>query len=331
MMATPLFECLRRAWPAARMAALIRPYGRGVIEGGPWFDQVIPCRDQSPLDLWRTGRAIRDFAPDLAVILPGSLRSALTARLGGAGRIVGYRRGGRSPLLSDGPRPRRDARGGFLPVPMVDYYLHLGRWMGLEVPPHPRPRLYVSDELARFGETYLAGRGVREGDTVIGLNPGAKFGSSKCWPPGHFARLAELLQDRLAARLLLLAGPGEQAIAERIVAESRARIINTAADAIDLGRLKPLVRRCNVLVTNDTGPRHYATAFDVPCVVMMGPTHPGWTGSNLERTRILVKAPPCAPCHRERCPTDHRCMTEILPEEVLAATERLLEEFPRQR
>ena len=68
-------------------------------------------------------------------------------------------------------------------------------------------------------------------------------------------------------------GPGEEGIAERIVSASKAQIINTAAAQVDLAQLKPLIKRCNLLITNDTGPRHYAVAFDVPHIVLMGPTN----------------------------------------------------------
>jgi heptosyltransferase-2 len=90
--------------------------------------------------------------------------------------------------------------------------------------------------------------------------------------------------------------------------------------------LKPLVKRCDLLVTNDTGPRHYAVAFDVPVVVIMGPTDPRYTSSNLGKTTVIRIDLDCSPCHRKTCPTDHRCMTKITPEMVFEAGEKLLNE-----
>jgi heptosyltransferase-2 len=160
---------------------------------------------------------------------------------------------------------------------------------------------------------------------VVGLNPGARFGSSKCWPPEYFGRLAEQLQTAMPCRVLLLVGPNEGEIARRVRAASRADLIDTASDPVDLALLKPLVRRCRVLVTNDTGPRHYAVAFGVPVVVIMGPTDLRYTGANLENTAILRRELDCSPCHLKVCPRDHRCMTEITPEAVLAEALRLLD------
>src|SRR5690606_17740661 len=131
-------------------------------------------------------------------------------------------------------------------------------YLGLKIPENPHCRLHISEEVAQRGRDNLQRWGIVTEDMVIGLNPGASFGSSKCWPVEHFATLAQLLQETWDCKILLLVGPGEEGIADGIVAASRARIINTAQARINLADLKPLMQRCSLLVTNDTGPRHYA-------------------------------------------------------------------------
>ncbi len=323
VMATPVLEGLRSSLPGARLAVCARPHLAGILEGNPGLDELVPCEDTSAQGFRRTVDRIRAFAPDAAVLLPNSLRSALVVRLAGVRRVYGYRRGPRVPLLTGGPAPQRDGRS-IRPIPMVDYYLDLCRWLGLEVPERPRPRLFLADELAEWAEGYLAERGVGRGDTVVGFCPGAAFGPSKCWPAEHFARLAERLQDELACELLLLVGPGEGPIARRIAHLSRARLIDTDPDRVGLDRLKALIRRCDLLVTNDTGPRHFAAAFDVPAVVLMGPNDPRWTHANLDRAVILRQDLPCSPCHLKVCPRNHECMRGITPEEVFETALRLL-------
>ncbi len=168
--------------------------------------------------------------------------------------------------------------------------------------------------------------GISPADTVIGLNPGAKFGSSKCWPPEYFARLAELMSELWNCKLLLFIGPGEETIGNTIVEQSTAKIINTGPDKVDLALLKPLIHRCRLLFSNDTGPRHYAVAFNIPVVVIMGPTDPRYTQANLEKTIVLRRESECSPCHLKECTLDHSCMTEISPEAVLQAGKQLLQE-----
>jgi heptosyltransferase-2 len=325
VMATPVFKCLRQNYPDARIIGLIRGYARGVVEDAPWFDRLIEMDDKSWRGFVRLVYRIRSLQATLAVVLPNTFRSALLARLGGVRRIYGYRRNGRSVLLSGGPQPRRDD-GQIRPVPMVDYYLEICRRLKLAIDPGKNPRLYISGSLQDRGDRLLDGYGIAADDMVIGLNPGAQYGASKCWPPEYFARLAELLEQRFNCRLLLFIGPGEDRIGHKIMQLSKAAIINTAPDRVDLALLKPLVRRCRLLATNDTGPRHYAVAFDIPVVVIMGPTDPRYTHANLEKTTVLRQELECSPCHLKECPLEHSCMREISPEDVLQAAEQLVQE-----
>ena len=325
-MATPTFDCLRQNFPQAHISGLIRPYAKGVVEDGPWFDRLIDCHDKTMSGLLKTITTIRNLKPDLAIVLPNSFRSAMLARLGGSKQICGYRREGRSLLLSGGPRPLRNHHG-IIPVAMRDYYLEICRWLRLTIPDAARPRLFFSDSLEEKATKLLQRYGIAPRDMVIGLNPGAKFGSSKCWPPQYFAELAELLSARWNCKLILFIGPGEEDLGHAIAKTSNASIINTGPDRVDLALLKPLIKRCQLLVTNDTGPRHYAVAFEVPVVVIMGPTDPRYTGTNLEKTLVLRQELQCTPCHEKTCSLDHECMAGIRPEDVLKGTEKLLEEI----
>lgn len=325
VMATPAFECIRQNYPAARIIGLIRKYAAGVVEDGPWFNDLIKVNDKTVRGIFQATCRIRRLNPDMAVVLPNSFRSALIARLGGAKKIYGYRRNGRSILMSGGPLPLRDSKR-FIPRPMVDYYLEICRWLNLAAPVGFRPRLFMSDAVQEKGRRFLERYGISPNDTVIGMNPGAQFGSSKCWPPAHFARLAELISRDWHCKILLFIGPGEEDIGKEIVKLSQIKIINTGPDKVDLALLKPLIHRCRLLFTNDTGPRHYAVAFNIPVVVIMGPTDPRYTQANLEHTIILRQELVCSPCHLKKCTLDHRCMTEISPEAALQAGKQLLQE-----
>jgi heptosyltransferase-2 len=107
--------------------------------------------------------------------------------------------------------------------------------------------------------------------------------------------------------------------------------LNLARVPNSLGLLKALVRRSNLVITNDTGPRHFAAAFGVPVVTVFGATDPGWTTIYYPRERIVRVEVPCGPCQRRTCPLPegprhHQCMLKIPPEMVLAAAEELLSE-----
>jgi heptosyltransferase-2 len=323
VMATPTLDCLRQSFPQVKIVGLLRKKTQGIVRDGPWFDELIDCQDKSWDGIWWTAKQIRQYSADSAIVLPNSIRSVIPVWLGGVKEIYGYRRSFRGLFLCGGPEPARNNHR-ILPLPMTEYYLEICRWLGLNPLQQVKPRLFISDEFHKRGESLIRNYGIREKDIIIGFNPGASFGSSKCWPTEHFARLAELCEKQLAARIMLFAGPGEEDIAEAIIKKSQANIIDTSQDRIDLELLKPLIRRCNLLITNDTGPRHYAVAFDVPVVVIMGPTDPRYTNANLDHTIIIRKELYCSPCHKKVCPRQHECMTKITVEEVFSAARKLL-------
>jgi len=323
VMATPVFECLRRNLPRTRIVGLLRKNAQGILRDSPWFDDFVDAHDKSWSGFLHMRQQLGAMRPDAGIVLTNSVRSALTMRLSGIKRVYGYQRQWRNLLLAGGPAPTRNGHKA-APAPMADYYLEVCRWLGFACPEHPEPKLYIGAELAARGQTLLKKYGISDGDVLVGLNPGASFGSSKCWPAESFAQIAELCQKTLNAKIIIFSGPGEEEIAQAILDQTQADIIDTRPDKIDLELLKPFVQRCNLLITNDTGPRHYAVAFNVPVVVIMGPTDPRYTDANLERTTVVRKELDCSPCHKKVCPKQHECMRAIRPEEVFAAAEQLL-------
>ncbi len=327
VMSTPVLACIRENYPNAKLIGIIRKYARGVVDNSPWFDRIIDCNDKTVKGLYELVQTLRNIKPDIALLLTNSFRSSLIAKLGGAKRIYGYRRNARSFLLSDGPKPLRGKKG-IQPVSMIHYYMEICRFLNLKIPETTKPTLFVSNQISEKGEKLLEGYNITSDDMVIGMNPGAKFGSSKCWPLEYFAQLAELFSEQWDCKIMLFAGPGEEDMARSISEQSKAKIINTGPDKIDLSLLKYMVKRCNLLVTNDTGTRHYAVAFDIPVVVIMGSTDPVYTASNLEKTIVLRKDIECSPCHKKSCPEDHhQCMKLIAPEIVFEGGVKLLEKL----
>lgn len=323
VMATPVLECLRQNFPYARMIGIIGKNAQGIVRDGPWFDDFIACEDKTWAGMWRMIKKIRRLKPDMAVLLPNSVRSVLPVWLGRAKAIYGYRRNGRGIFLTGGPKPLREGMK-VIPLPTQEYYLEICRWLDLNLPQVLKPKLFIRDSLQKQADELFRQYGIGEADTLIGFNPGANFGSSKCWPPEHFAATAELFAQKKSVKILLLTGPGEDKIADAIMSKTKASIIHPPCDRINLELLKPVIKRCNLVITNDTGPRHYAVALDVPVVVIMGPTDPRYTSVNLEKTMVIRTHAYCSPCHKKICPRDHCCMRQITARMVFEAGETLL-------
>ncbi len=323
VMATPAFRALREHFPKAHLAVVLKPYVRPILNGCPWFDETIETEGNGVGPTLRLARQLRAERFDLAVVLPNSVRSALEAFLGRARRRIGYDRRRRGVLLTDPIAPPRDDRGRFLPSNMVDYYLKLCQHLGCQDLSR-REELFISDDCQRRGDAALERQGVDADTVLIGINPGGAFGSSKLWLPERFATVADALAERTNYRVILFGSPSERPILETVAEQMTHDPILTRPGELTLDTLKPLVARCALLITNDTGARHFAVAFAVPVVCIMGSTSPRYTDVNLERQTIVRVDVDCGPCQKKVCTTDHRCMTRITADRVLAAADRLL-------
>jgi heptosyltransferase-2 len=167
---------------------------------------------------------------------------------------------------------------------------------------------------------------------VICLNTGGAFGPAKSWPTGHFATLAKRFVEEKDASVLVVCGPGERDSAREIVAKSNhSRIVSLAGEPMSLGLTKACVKRSDLMITTDSGPRHFAAAFGVPVVSLFGPTHIAWTRTHHPHAIHLQQPVPCGPCQQGVCPLGHhRCMVELLPEAVFRAAESLLNRSSRR-
>jgi heptosyltransferase-2 len=327
-MATPALRCLRLNFPRARIDVTLLPYVRQIIEGAPWIDSIIEIprrRDgASVVAMHKYINQLRANRYDLVIVLPNSVSSAVLAFLSGAKQRVGYDRQGRGLLLTDAvPAPRE--KGRFVPQPMVDYYLKLCQAAGA-VGGSPKTELFVDEESERRADEFFSKHGIGRKGAVVALAPGAAFGSSKLWNPTNFAAVADSLAEQRNCDLLIVGGPNERFIAREIAAAAHVDIANLVEEGMSLSLLKSVAKRCDLFITVDSGPRHFAVAFDKPVVVLMGATNRAYTDCNLEKTAI-VQAPDidCAPCQKKRCPTDHRCMTQITPDMVISAATDLLD------
>jgi heptosyltransferase-2 len=326
VMATPAVRALRQQFPGAHILGILKPYISGVIEGSPWLDdQVFLDSGGSWRHSWPIVAArLRREHVDLAVLFPNSLRSALVARVGGCRRRVGYSRYGRSVLLTDRLTPVRDARGKLLPCPIIDAYNQLAIQAGCSDPGY-RMELFTTARDEAAAETIWRQAGFSKNSEVVCLNPGAAFGSAKHWPAAYFARLARSLIDYRGSSILVLCGPGERDLARRIEnLIGRQRVSTLADQPVSIGLTKACIRRASLLVTTDSGPRHFAAAFDRPVVTLFGPTHIEWTETFYSRAIHLQRRVTCGPCQQRVCPLDHRCMKLLTPSVVYAAAEKLL-------
>jgi heptosyltransferase-2 len=327
VMATPAIRAVRAALPAAELVAVCKPYVADVLGGAPWFAETIRAEKRGPHEqrLFAVARRLRAKPLDAALLFPNSFRTAVVAYLGGARQRIGFARYGRGWLLTTKLRAKTDARGRFVPAPVIDDYNRLALALGTRDPGY-QMELFTTPadeaEADRLWQRFQLHRYAR----VVALNSGGAFGAAKDWGCNHFAQLARLLSVRLGCGVVVVCGPGEREAARRIAEESRSPHVYTLSDGVlSLGLTKAVVKRCALLVTTDSGPRHFAAAFGRPVVALFGPTHIEWTQTYYANEICLQKKVPCGPCQERVCPLEHhRCMRELTPTEVFTAAQRLL-------
>ena len=312
VMATPGFRALRAAHPRAQIVLHARAELLPLVAGAPWFDAVVPLRShhRGVAALLREGLALRPRRFDLGVCLPDSFAAALLMRCAGVRRVVGYRTQGRRALLDVAVEPPAG------PVARERHVLGLVEAIGCAAR-GTHLELFVTEREEEAARTLLAKHQIGADQPLAALAPGASYGPSKLWPAASFAAVGDALAAE-GVRVVVLGAPGEAPLAQRVAAAMRAPAAVLAGE-LDLGSMKAVMRRARVLVCNDAGARHVAVALGVPSVVLFGPTSLAKTNLNLERVRALAADVACRPCYHRRCPTDHRCMTQLTPERAVAA------------
>ncbi len=341
VMATPTLRAIRSLYPQAQITALVRDAVRPVLEPCPWVDRYATIRRRrprkvAPHDGRRTGLvtlarrlATRKF--DLAVLLPNSFRTGLLVRMAGVPRRVGYERDGRGFLLTDRLIPRR-AAGRFIPTPTRDYYLGLARYLGAH-DPDPSMALFTRDADDVAADDLLRRAGHDGSRPLVLVNPGANYGDAKMWFPDRFAAVADRCADEIGAAVALTGAPKERSILDRVIASAKRPLLDLSRHGLNLSTLKAVVKRSRLMITNDTGPRHIAAAFDVPVVTIFGPTDPAWTEIGFARERMVRVPVYCSPCQKKRCPLrgtseELQCMTQVSVEMVMHHAAELMQPHP---
>ena len=319
VMSTPALANLRQGLPKGTIDFLVPPHIAPLFEEHPHVDRVLVWSGERG---WR-GRlaqalALRRTRYDVAVLLPNSFRSALWAWAIGASTRVGYATDGRRPLLTH-PVHTQEVP----PAHQVEVYLRLVAALGIPVVKRSPLLIPSARAEAAAGQLWIS-HGLRTDERVVGICPGASFGPAKRWWPARFAELADRLIAEAGVRVVLFGSPEEVALVEQVRSRMMQHAISLAGRDT-LSSFMALAARCQVLVTNDSGPMHIASAVGTPVVAMFGPTDPRQTAPMAQSAHVLRYALPCSPCFRRVCPyPDHPCMRLIGADEVLDAVQRML-------
>ncbi|MHC4645035.1 MAG: lipopolysaccharide heptosyltransferase II [Planctomycetota bacterium] len=322
VLCTPALRAIRRHFTSSQIAFLAGPVVRQVLSPSSLNDIWLEQHSRNP---FAAARMLRSHKFTHAILLKNSFTSALTAFLARIPNRIGYAREGRSIFLTHKLYPPRLPGGKFKPVPIIDYYLAVAETLGadcadrtIELSLDREDQLQVSDKIPE-----LAGPNA----TVVILVPGGAFGPSKCWPAERFAQTADWLITNYDATVVVsvAANPAEKCIADEICNSSAHNLISLAERPLTIGQLKALFASADLVMSNDTGPRHIAIALKRKVVSLFGPNDPAWTQTGYENEIQIIGDVPCAPCRKPICKKpEHLCMQAISVEMVCQAAKKLL-------
>jgi heptosyltransferase-2 len=323
-MALPSVADIRRQFSRAILAVAARGPLAPLYESVPGIDQIVPLgATSSVIRRWRSdANALKPGRFDAAILFPNSFYSAWIAARAGIPERWGYRTDLRGTLLTRAvPRPRGT-------IHRAAYYQNLVRELGSSSGPL-RPHIDVPERYRISASKLLAAEGWTPSVTLVGLAPGAAYGSAKQWPPRHVATLARMLVERGIWCLLVGAAADRDAGRQVAAAFERSpgagppsgQLLNLIGRT-DVRQLLGLMTFCDSFVGNDSGATYLAAAIGLPVVAIYGPTDvrvasplPGrdFTGTH----RALSHPVFCSPCWLRECPIDHRCMVRLEPSTVL--------------
>ena len=194
--------------------------------------------------------------------------------------------------------------------------------LGANSQPLPTHLAVTAGEIKTAAQKFNLTSQFTNGRPIFGLNPGAEYGPAKRWPAQRFIDAAKEIHKRTKCHWVVLGGKGDILLANEIQSAIGVQSAVTLAGQTSLRELFAVIKQCRVLLTNDTGPMHIATALGTPVVVPFGSTSPELTGpivSAGSKDQLIKSDALCSPCFLRECPIDFRCMNGITVERVVEA------------
>jgi heptosyltransferase-2 len=321
ILTTPLLAALAARGP---VDLVVTPLGATILRGNPSVRETIEYdkrgRDAGLHGVRRLAAILRRGDYDAVYLAQGSLRSAVLARAARIPRRVGFDTSAGRALYTERVHYRRD----------VHHAERLWRLAAGDDAPSPsiesiRPHLYPGDAERAAVDALL--EELRGSGPLVAVAPGSIWGTKR-WP--HVATLVSMLDQ---VRIVVIGSAEDTALAETVASAARGRVLD-ASGRLSLLASAELIRRCAVLVANDSAPTHLASGVGTPTITLFGPTVPAFGFGPLapRSESVGVDGLPCRPCHPHgprECPLGHfDCMRTLEPSRVAEKVRNLLAQSP---
>ncbi len=322
VMATPVLADLKSRFKNAKITAMCQSNIAPLLKNDPNIDDVLSYAKPNG---WihrvthpEVIESLRRGKYDLGILLTNSFSSAWLFFAGKVQNRIGFDGNYRNMLLNKSvPFPENMETQH-----LVTTYKMLLAPVGVPISKN-LPKLYVSFEESEIADDLLNNLKINPKiNTIIGINPGAAYGSAKCWLPERFKALNERLLKDPNTYIIYFGDQAGTSLVNDICKETNDRVINLAGKTT-IRNLMALIQKCSLFLTNDSGPMHIASALGTKLIALFGSTSDVKTGP-FGNSKIIHKHVECSPCYKRVCPIDFRCMTKISVEEVYQEIQKLL-------
>ena len=337
---TPVIDTIKQKYPESRISYWCNERVRDILKNNPQIDKVFAFSRGDLKKLYRRApmEGIKRFLGLIIALRKEGFQAAfdfsldhrysMLLKLLGVKRRIGFNYKNRGRFLTD----RIDIEG-YTDRHAVEYYLDLLRLVNL-VPGKMALSLSVPQGNKISMQIMLERYGIKEGDLIIGIAPGAggSWGASayfKQWPAIRFAQLADKLISELNAKVVLLGDASESAITEAVNYSMKNKPVDLCGKTT-LEELIAVVSLLKLLITNDGGPLHIAVALGVNTISIFGPVDETVYGPypQSEMHRVFKKELDCRPCYKKfrvtDCDKERACINSITVDEIFNAVPGLL-------
>ncbi|MDD4899699.1 MAG: lipopolysaccharide heptosyltransferase II, partial [Candidatus Omnitrophica bacterium] len=275
LFSTAAIRNIRRNFPESFIACIIPSRCYQVLKGNPHLDEIIiydeKDRHGHVFAKFDFVRMLKSKKFDLAILLHGSLTRALICRLADIPKRVGYNTKKRAFLLTKKiPVPSKDS------LHRIDYYLNIIEQAGIKTEDRYL-EFFFSESDEEFVDKFFSRHHLLLDDFVVGLNAGGNW-DPKRWPKEYWARLADLLIEKLKAKVVITGGHQDVGLAKRITELMKEKPV-VACGLFNLKQSGALFKKLSLFICADTGPLHIANAVGAKKIIaLFGPTDPAVTG-----------------------------------------------------
>jgi len=320
--ALPVMHALRAQYPDARIDWLVGTAFAPILEGNRDISEMIlfdrrkfsrlGLRAGPTRDFLRLIAQLRERNYDLVIDLQGLFRSGFLTWATGTPVRIGFAdaREGAALFYSHKIPPSHPD------IHAVDRNLRIADLLGFSgndvVFPMEIPQTLRTQIRSLLESHFPAGQ------AFVAIAPGARW-ETKLWAADNFAQVIDALHSNNKTRCVLLGGPDDVDLCERIAGMCRSKPISLAGRT-SIREMVAIIEQAGVLICQDSAPMHIAVALNRPLVCLTGPTNPARTGPYRRQSDVLRVPLPCSPCYFRKltqCPHQHRCMTEIRVDDVV--------------